>query len=144
VIILKDDKLVIAGVIGALSTIPSEIVTQILVYFGVGEYSIYSISSMVVTINRPSLIIGLFVYPVMGAIIATLFYYALKGLGSNYIIIKSVMVGYLMWLALELFFTMYIEGKYIPMRPISDYNIHLTGAIIFGITQGILFKRYLF
>ncbi|MGH4049807.1 MAG: hypothetical protein ACREVX_00375 [Clostridium sp.] len=27
---MKDDKLVIAGVIGALSTIPSEIVTQIL------------------------------------------------------------------------------------------------------------------
>lgn len=141
---MKDDKLLIAGVIGALSTIPSEIVTQALVFFGIGKHSIYSISSMIITINKPLPIMGLFVSPVMGALIAGLFYYELKGLGSNYIIIKSVMIGFLMWIALEAFFTMYIEDKYIPIRPISDYYIHLVGAIIFGITQGILFKRYLF
>ncbi len=30
------------------------------------------------------------------------------------------------------------------MRPVSGYYSHLIGAFVFGITQGILFKRYLF
>jgi hypothetical protein len=49
---LKDDKLLIAAIIGALSTIPSEIVTQGLVLMGLGKNSIYSISSILITIHN--------------------------------------------------------------------------------------------
>lgn len=143
IVVLKDDKLLIAGAIGALSTIPSEIVTQVLVYLGIGKNSIYSISSMLITINRPFLIIGLFISPVIGGFSAIMLYYLLVRLGSDNIVIKSVSVGILLWIALEMFFTMSIEGRFIDIRPISDYCIHLVGAIIFGITEGIAFRKFL-
>lgn len=141
---MKDDKILIAGIIGALSTIPSEIVTQWLVFIGVGKNSIYNISSILITANRPSLIIGLFVSPIVGGFSAILFYYALMKLGSFNIIIKSLVVSLLFWICLETVFTLFIEGNHIAIRPISDYYVHLIGAVVFAITEGILFRRFLF
>jgi hypothetical protein len=96
------------------------------------------------TINRPLPIMGLFISPVIGGFSAILLYFSLLRLGSDYIVIKCVMVSILLWIALELFFTMFIEGKFIDIRPINDYYNHLVGTIIFGITEGILIRKFLF
>ena len=130
---MKNDKVLIAGIIGALSTIPSEIVSQILVSLGYAPYSNFDLSSLIITGTRPSLIMGLFVSSVVGGLIGVLLYLAFIKLGSEHLIIKSIATSILMWVALEFVFTILIEGKLIPVRPISGYYSHLFSAIIYGI-----------
>ncbi|MHB8126125.1 MAG: hypothetical protein ACYDEJ_10875 [Desulfitobacteriaceae bacterium] len=138
------DKPLTAVLIGILSTIPYEIFTRIFLLFGIGKYSAYQLSSIVVTLDRPSVIMGLFVSPILGGCSTLLFYYALKKLGSDYLLIKSTFTGLIVFLVLETIFTWLIEGpKLIPLRPMSDYYIHMFGSSIFGFTMGLLLKSYL-
>ncbi|MEN6324671.1 MAG: hypothetical protein ABFD18_00455 [Syntrophomonas sp.] len=141
---MKYDKPLVAALIGALSTVPGEIFTRVLVSSGIGKYSIYQLDSLFVTFDRPTVIMGIIVNVILGGLIATLFYYALPKLGQDYLVLKGLVVGVLSWAVTELLFTMNVEGKYIEIRPINDYYVHILGAIIFGITLGLLFKKYLF
>jgi hypothetical protein len=140
---LEYDKPLIAALLGALSTIPCEILTRALVFFGIGKYSVYQLDSLLITFTRPSIIMGLIVNFIIGGFTATIFYYALKKIGRDYLVTKSIFVGLLLWTFTELVFTSTIEGKYIEIRPISDYYVHIFGAIIYGITLGFLLKIYL-
>jgi hypothetical protein len=138
------DKPLVAILIGILSTIPYEIFTRIILFFGIGKYSEYQLSSLVVTLDRPSAVMGFFVSSFLGGFSALIFYYALNKLGSDYLLIKGLFTGLIVFLVLETIFTWLIEGpKLIPLRPMSDYFIHMLGSSIFGSTMGILFKRYL-
>lgn len=140
---MKDDKLLIAGVIGALSTIPAEIVTRILLAFGIGKYTVYQLDSLIFTINRPTAILGLIVCWIVGGTSAIILYFAFDRLGSDNLVIKSVMFGILLCICLQMILKS-VEGTFIDIRPISDSYTHLFGAVIFGLTEGILFKRFLF
>jgi len=141
---LKYDKPLVAGVIGALSTIPAEIFTRVLVAIGIGKYSVYQLDSLIVTFYRPTEIIGLIVNFIFGGFIAILFYYAVQKLGQDYLVLKGLVTGLLSWSVTEILITMTVEGKYFDIRPINDYYVHILGAIVFGITLGLLFNKYLF
>lgn len=141
---MKYDKPLVAALLGAVSTIPAEIITLILVFLGIGKYSIYQLDSLLITFNRPILLLGLIVNFIAGSLTAIVFYFSLKKIGSDYLIIKSSLLGALVWFIFELLFTSTIEGEYIPLRPINDYYIHLLSSLIFGVILGILFRRYLF
>jgi hypothetical protein len=141
---LQYNKPLLAALIGALSTVPGEILTQVLVFLGIGKYSLYQLDSLLITFNRPSIIMGLIVNVIAGGFIAIIFYYAISKLGQDYLVFKSTGVGLLFWLVFELIFTATIEGRFIEIRPISDYYIHIFGTIVFGITLGLLFNKYLF
>jgi len=138
------DKPLIAGLLGALSTLIGEISTQLLIYLGVGKYSIYQLDSLLITFNRPSIIVGFIVNFIAGGFIGILFYYAISKLGQDYLVFKGAGVGLLSWGIFELILTATIEGNFIDIRPMSDYYIHLVGTIVFGITLGALFNKYLF
>ena len=142
--ILKKDKLLIAGVIGVLSTIPSEIVTRGFLIFGIGKYSVYQLDSFLYTFNRPTPIIGFIVCSVVGGFSAILLYYTFERLGTSNLVIKTSMFGLLLCLFLQILMATITEGKYIDIRPVSDYYTHMLGSVIFGITEGLLFKRFLF
>jgi len=140
---LKEDKLLLAGVIGGLSTIPAEIVSRILLFLGIGKYTIYQLDSFIFTMNRPTIIIGIIVCLIVGGFSAVLLYSAFKRLGSDNLVIKSAMFGLLLCMLQQILFTITVEGKYIEIRPISDYYVHMLGAATFGITEGLLFKKFL-
>jgi len=141
---LKYDRPLVAALIGALSTIPAEIISQVFVFLGVGKYSVYQLDSLLITFNRPTEIIGLIVNFIIGGLFAILFYYAIKKLGQDYLVFKGLAVGLIAWTFTELVFTLTVEGKYIDIRPINDYYVHIFSAIVFGITVGLLFDKYLF
>jgi ABC-type uncharacterized transport system permease subunit len=142
---LKYDKPLIAGLIGALATIPYEIITRIFVFMGLGKYSVYQLSSLVITLNRPSSIIGLIITYIIGASISILFYYATKKLGLDYLIPKGVITGLIAWVLMETIFVWLIEGpRLIDPRPLNDYGIHIIGSTLFGGTLGFLFQINLF
>ena len=141
---MKNDRDLIAGVIGVVAAIPCEIVIQVLIRLGFAKYSEFGMSSLLITLNRPSIILGFFVTSVVGGLISIILYQAFRKLGSQHLIIKCVGVSIFMWVALEFTFKIYFEGKVIPVRTMSSYYSHLAGAFIFGITQGILFRKYLF
>jgi hypothetical protein len=141
---LKDDKILTAGIIGVIATIPCEIFLQISVRLGIADHSEFGLASMLITGNRPVIIIGFFVSSIIAAFISILLVLAFMKLGDAHLTIKCVGVSILMWLVLEFVFTIFFEGKQIPVRQISGYYCHLVGAFIFAITQGILLRKYLF
>lgn len=145
-IIIKFDKSTIVVLLACLATIPYEIFTRILLFFGFGKYSLYQLNSFVVTItgDRPDVVLGFIVSLAVGGVYSLLFYYALEKLGTDYLILKTIFSSVFIWVILELAFTAIIEGKTIDIRPISDYYMKMMGSIVYGITLGVLFKRFLF
>lgn len=144
--ILNDDKIIIAGAIGALSTVVSDIVTNILVSEGFGKYSVYKLVSFDVTITgkRPSELMGLIIYFITGSILGVLIYLILKRWGHRYAILICVLATTLMWFTYENIMTSTIEGKTVPLRPVSDYYVHLIGSICYGVTMGLMMKGFIF
>ena len=141
---MKYDKPLLAFFLGVLAAIPYEIYTRIMIYFGIGKYSGYQLSSMIVTLNRPTEMMGFVTSSLVGGTTALLFYYILKKVGVDYILLKSVLTGLLSWVLTELLYVWLIEGtRIIPFRPINDYYLHMSGSIIFGLILGVLFKKYL-
>lgn len=142
---LKYDKPLIAAILGVISAIPYTIFTMALVSLGLGKYSVIQLSSLIVTLNRPTPILGAVITSVLAGIESIIFYYVIKKVGSNYLIIKSIGAGLASWVLIETVYTWLIEGpKIIPHRPVSDYYIELFGAVIFSISLGLLFRKYLF
>lgn len=142
---MKFDKPTLAILMGAFATIPYEIFTRILVNLGVAKYSVYQLSSLMITLNRPNTLLGTITSIILGGTISLVFYSVIKILGRDHLIIKSIAISLFSWLVLEVFFMWLIEGRdLIPHRPIQDYYSELFGAIIFGITLGLLFHNYLF
>ena len=141
---MNDDKYLIAGIIGVISVIPSEIVSRILIGLGYDKYSTYTLSSLLITGDKSSLIMGIIVNSVVAGFIAMILYQTILKIGSQHLVIKCAGGTLLVWLALELLFTIFIERKLITPRGMSGYYSHFCGAIIFGISEGILFNKFLF
>lgn len=141
---MKYDKPLIAGVLGAISTIAGQVITRGLVSTGIGKYSVYQLISLIVTINRPHEFIGLINNFIIGGFFGVVFYYSLILLGRDYLFLKAICASLFFWILSEIIFTSAIEGRYIDVRPFSDYYVHLIGATSYGATMGWLFKRYLF
>ncbi len=76
---MKFDKFTAVTIIGALSTIPYELFGRALVSLGYAKYSVYELSSLMVTLNRPDILIGSFLSMILGASIAIFFYYVIIG-----------------------------------------------------------------
>lgn len=140
---MKEDKSLILGIIGVVSTIISEIITWIGRLTGLANYSDYELTSLVITGNKPSAPIGFVVESSIGVIISAVLYRLVKETGEKYILLKSVITGIIAWIIIEILITAIIEGKTVPYREVSSYYTHLIGAIGFGIIQGLLFKRYI-
>lgn len=137
------DKPLIALLLGAVATIPYEIFTRIMVSLGFGKYTVYQLSSLIVTLNRPTAVLGVVTSSIVGSLIAILLYYSLKKLGSDYIVIKGFVSGIFGWAATEVIYTWLIEGRGFANRPVNDYYIELIGSVIFGLILGLLFRRFI-
>jgi ABC-type branched-subunit amino acid transport system permease subunit len=141
---LKTTNSLIVALFGSISTIPYELSTRFLISLGIGKYSVYHLTSLIVTLNRPKTFMGIVICFVISALFSLVFLYILKKLGFDYLIIKSIIFSLFIWINMETLFVWLIEGpKLIQPRPISDYYLHMFGSLIFGITQGLLYKKYL-
>lgn len=142
--ILNNRKALIAGIIGALSTISGEIITRILIMMGIGRYDVYQLNSLVATIDEPSVIMGMIINFIVGGCVAVLVYILIERTGKELILIKNIAASLLIWFIFESIFTIFFEGLLDVTRPISDHYVHLVGTTAYGITQGLLFKVILF
>jgi hypothetical protein len=91
--ILNNKKALFAGIIGALLTIPGEIITRILVSMGIGNYDVYQLNSLVATIDEPSVVMGLLINFIIGGFIGALFYILIEKTGKVFIIVKSIAIS---------------------------------------------------
>ncbi|SDH85266.1 hypothetical protein [Desulfosporosinus hippei] len=82
---MKYDKPLIVAMIGAVSTMPSEVLTRLLLLLGIGKYSIYQLDSLLITFNRPIAIMGLIVNLIVGGFVGIVFYYSLEKIGTDYL-----------------------------------------------------------
>lgn len=142
---MKVDQPMAVSVIGALTTIPYELFTRALKLLGYAEYSVYELSSLMITLTRPDRVLGAFLSMILGASIGIILYYAIIGrFGWNNLIFKSAFIALQSWLLLEGLFMWLIEGRnFIPLRPMGDYYSQFFGVLVFGISLGLLFQKYI-
>jgi hypothetical protein len=141
---VKFNKPLLAFILGGLATIPQQIITWVLLYLGLGKYSVYELNSLVITINRPNVILGTVSTFLVGGVIALFLFYFISKSGPEYVILKSIAAGLIGWVISEVIFTWLLEGaRLIEIRPIDDYFLQLFGSIVFGLVLGLLFKKYL-
>ncbi|OPX90425.1 MAG: hypothetical protein A4E53_00977 [Pelotomaculum sp. PtaB.Bin104] len=138
------DKPLVATALGVASTIPYEIITRVMLFMGIGKYSFYELDSLIVTSNRPSVFLGFIVSSIVGGVLAVILYYATIKIGKDYLVLKGIAISLIFGMVLEVLFMATIEGKSMPLRPLSDYYVHAFGAVIFGVSLGILFNIFLF
>jgi len=141
---MKNDKVLIAMIIGSVSTVAYEIITQIFVVTGIAKYSLYQLDSFIITLNRQTYFIGIMISFIVASFSSAIFYYLILKVGAEHLLIKSISFALLIWAVLEAFFMVNIENRLIDPRPISDYYNHMIGAMGYGIVQGLLYKKFLF
>lgn len=141
---MKKDYLLISSVIGGLSTIAGEIITKILVLLNIGKYAVFELNSLIVTTDTPSLLMGFICNFIVGSFVGAVYYLVFKKLGTQHLVIKCVMGSLIIWLVFEVVFSFMIEGIHIPMRPISDHLVHITGTASFGLALGIFLRLLVF
>ncbi len=78
---MNKDKPLLAAIIGGLSTISAEIISRIMLALGIGQYSIYLLDSLILTLNRPNFFLGLYINFVIGGLVGLIFYYLIKCIG---------------------------------------------------------------
>lgn len=138
------DKPLISVLLGFAATIPYEIFTRIMLLLGIGKYSVYQLSSLIVTLDRPTAVLGVATSSSVGIAIALIFYFSLKTIGIDYIIIKGLLAGLFGWIVCEVLYTFLLEGPpIITPRPISDYYVQLLGSCVYGLTLGLLFRKFI-
>lgn len=138
------DRVTVACILGAVAPLAGEAVSRLLVMLGLGTHDIFQFDSIIVTVNRPSLLYGFIVNLFAGGLTGFLLYLLLEKLGSRNIVFKAVGLSSLAWFAVECFATAYFEGKFIDIRPLGDYGAHLFGALANGIALGLLFRHFLY
>lgn len=141
---MKKDRLLIAAVIGGLSTISGEIITKILSLLGMGQYAVFELNSLLLTNDKPSMLMGFIINFVIGCYIASAFYLFFEKFGSQHVVMKSTVGSLMIWFIFELAFTALIEDKYIPIRPVADHYVHIIGTALFGVTMGCFLKQFLY
>ncbi|MBT2723001.1 hypothetical protein [Bacillus sp. ISL-46] len=143
---LDDNKVVIAGVIGAVSTLVGEITSWILLRSGYDKkYTLYQLNSLMITVkDRPTELMGLILNFGIGSMLGAMIYLALRKWGHRYVLLICGVISLFMWFLWELLFTMSIEGKTIPIRPVSSYYSHLISSLAYGVSMGLMLKNFIF
>lgn len=141
---LDDDRILIAGAIGIASTVVGEIGSWILLSLGLGKYSVYQENSLIVTFNKPSILIGFILNLLIGSIIGATVYLITKKWGHRHIIMVSLILTLIAWLFLEIIFNAIVDKNIITSRLMSGYYNSLINAIIHAVFKGLLLKRFIF
>lgn len=142
--IFDDDKLLIAGAIGIASTVVGEIGSWILLSLGIGEYSVYQLNSLIVTFNKPSILIGFILNLLIGGIIGASVYLTVKKWGHKHIIMVSLLFTLISWLCLEITFNAVVDKNLITSLLMANHFNTLINAIIHAIFKGFMIKHFIF
>ena len=108
---MKLDKPLAAAVIGILSAILYEIFLRLMLLLDLGKYSLYELDSFIVTIERPSAIIGFVVSSAVACFIAGLLYFATYKIGTDYFVTKTIIVSIMSWVFLEAFLQVLLKAN---------------------------------
>jgi hypothetical protein len=141
---LNDERILVSGAIGSIATLAAEFVSWIFLYFNIGKYSVFQLNSLIITGNRPSIPIGLIVNFVIGSILGALVYLMLRTWGHRFTIINSIACTLIMWFIWETVFTITIEGKLVPYRPMGSYYKHMICSLVHGSSMGLMLKQFIF
>ena len=141
---LDDNKLLIAGAIGIASTVVGEIGSWILISFGFGKYSVFQSNSLIVTFNKPSILIGFILNLLIGGIIGSTVYLTTKKWGHRHIIIVSLLFTMTAWLALEIITNSIVDENIVASRQMSGFYNSIINAVAHAVFKAIMIKRLIF
>jgi hypothetical protein len=141
---MYSNRQLLAGVLGALSTIVGELFTCLLVYLKFGLLDLYRFHSLFLTLDEPSLVLGAIISLLIGSSMAAFLYQCHEKHGTNGIIIRSLFTALLVWLFLEAVFTIFFTGLLDLSRPMNEHYVYLIGMAATGLTLGILLKTLVF
>lgn len=141
---MNNSKQTLAGVFGAVSTILGEAVTRLLSFYKVGQVDLYQFHSLFLTIDQPSLMLGLIISLIIGFFLGRYVYTCIEKKDARDVIIRSTMSFVFTWLIAEVVYTVFYAGLMDITRPINDHYVYLAGMAISGLTSGLLIKTILY
>lgn len=141
---MRFDNYVKASFLGALATVATELVSLILCWIGIVEFDIYSYNSLWITMNRSEWPLGMIIHFIVSGAMASLLYWFLEKVSSRNVIIKSIGVNLVGWLALRMFSVAFIEGRISEFRSFDKYYWNMVFAVVNGLALGILLWRVIF
>jgi hypothetical protein len=94
---VSSGRLIIAGSLGALSTILGEAVSRVLVYMKIGQLDLFQFHSLFLTIDEPSFILGLIVSFIIGSIVAVIVCNHQEKHSSDGVLINSIVATVYVW-----------------------------------------------
>ncbi|KHD37120.1 membrane protein [Clostridium acetobutylicum] len=141
---LNDTNVIIAGLIGIVSTIVGEICSRIFIYFGIGKYSAYQLNSLIVTYNRPSAILGFMLNLLIGGIIGAAVYLTAQKWGDKHVILLSLAYTLVAWMFLEIIFNVVVNKSTVTTREFSGYYNQYISAVIHAVAKGLMLNFFIF
>jgi hypothetical protein len=141
---MYSNRHLLAGLLGAVSTIVGELITCLLVYLKFGQLDLYQFHSLFLTIDEPSIVLGSIISLLIGGCIGVYLYTCHEKHGTIGIIIRSFAISLLVWFFFETVFTIFYAGLLDLTRPINEHYVYLLGIAVSGITMGILLKTLIF
>ncbi len=138
---MKYDKPFIAGLIGIAMSIPVEIYTQILKYFGLNQLSAFEMNS-IITFTQGNWWIGLLAIPGVTFLGGLLVYEMGRYLGIDYLPLKGAFVGYITYGVTAAIFGNLGRSPIYEELTVSGHYVHASAGFLAGLLGGYLIKKY--
>lgn len=132
-----EDRLVVGGLAGLTGAAVQNIYSYVIKSLNLATYTYSDFASTILT-NRVytdpvGVVAGFLAYLSVGVILGVLFAYLLSATSSNYLYIKGLLYGFVLWFILTGFGTIFNLATFRGLSPVSALSI-LVGGLLFGVT----------
>jgi hypothetical protein len=140
-----EDRLVVGGIAGLIGAAVQNAYSYIIVGLNLARYTYSDFATTVLTNRLYSdplgLLAGFIAYLSVGVILGVLFAYLVAATGSEYLYIKGLIYGFILWFLLTGFGTVFGLPTFIGLAPISAVSI-LLGGLLFGVVTAYVIKIF--
>ncbi len=138
-----EDRLVTGGIAGLVGAAVQNTYSFVVKGLNLAEYTYSDFATTVLTNSVYSdpagLLAGFISYLAVGVILGVLFAYLIASTSSDYLYIKGLLYGLVMWFILTGFGTIFSLETFIGIPPISALLI-LVGGLLFGVVTAHIIK----
>ena len=138
------DRMVAGGVAGLIGAAVQNIYSYVMVGLNLAQFTYSDFATSVLT-NRVysdslGLVAGFVAYLSVGVILGILFAYLISATSNDYLYVKGLFYGFILWFLLTGFGTAFRLPAFLNLPPVSTLSI-LVGGLIFGVITAFVLKQ---
>ena len=140
-----EDRMVVGGIAGLVGAVVQNTYSYLIRGLNLAEYTYSDFATTVIT-NRVyddplGIVAGYLAYSSVGVILGILFAYLIATTSNDYLYIKGLFYGFVLWFLLTGFGTIFGLETFLNMSPLSAVSI-LVGGLLFGVVTAFIIKAF--